>query len=110
MRLRELRNARGLYQKNIADLLQVDRTTYAKYESGDSEPPLASLIALADFYGVSLDYLAGRDDVKFSPDAAELVEIFSQLSDAGRKIVLGTATVTLQQEGMRKAGPIASEA
>lgn len=110
MRLKELRIARKLYQKDLADVLQVDRTTYVKYETGDSEPPLASLIVLADFYGVSLDYIAGRDDVKFAPEARDLVEIFLQLNDAGRQIVLGTATVTLQQERMRKEGSTASEA
>lgn len=110
MRLKELRTTRKLYQKDLAEYLQIDRTTYAKYETGDSEPPLATLITLAEFFGVSLDYLAGRDDVKMSPDAQELLEIFSQLTDAGRQIVLGTATVTLRQEGMRKDGSIASEA
>ena len=110
MRLKELRMTRRMYQKNIADMLQIDRSTYAKYETGDSEPPLATLITLADFYGVTLDYLAGRDEVKFSPEAMDLIEIFSQLTDAGRQIVLGTAAVTLQQEGMRKDGSIASEA
>ena len=110
MRLKELRTARKLYQKELADLLQIDRTTYAKYETGDSEPPLASLIALADFFGVSLDYIAGRDDVKFAPEARNLMEIFLQLNDAGRQIVLATATATLQQAGMRQDGSIASEA
>lgn len=110
MRLKELRNARGLYQKAVAEFLQVDRTTYAKYETGDSEPPLAALIALADFYGVTLDYLAGRDNVKMSPEAAEILEIFRQLTPDGQRIVLATAAATLQSEGMRKAGSTASGA
>lgn len=110
MRLRELRTARKLYQKDLAEFLQVDRTTYAKYETGDSEPPLATLISLAEFFGVTLDYLAGRDDVKMSQEAQELIEIFSQLTDAGRQIVLGTATVTLRQESMRKEGSTTLEA
>lgn len=110
MRLKALRTTRKLYQKDLAEFLQVDRTTYAKYETGDSEPPLATLIRLSEFYGVTLDYLVGLDDVKLSPDAQELLEIFSQLSDAGRQIVLGTAAVTLRQESMRKDGSTASEA
>lgn len=110
MRLKELRTARKLYQKDLAEFLQVDRTTYAKYETGDSEPPLASLIALADFYGVTLDYLAGREDVKTSPEARELIEIFCQLTEAGRQIVLGTAAVTLRQESMRQDGSMTSGA
>lgn len=57
MRLKELRIAKGLYQKDVADFLGVDRTTYTKYESGASEPDVATLIHLADFFGVTVDYL-----------------------------------------------------
>ncbi len=63
-RLKELRKERGLYQKDIANYLEVDRTTYVKYETGASEPDTETLSKLADFFNVSLDYLVGRDDVE----------------------------------------------
>lgn len=63
-RLKELRKERGLYQKDIANYLGVDRTTYVKYETGASEPDTVTLSKLADFFNVSLDYLVGRDDVE----------------------------------------------
>lgn len=61
-RMRELRKAMSVKQKDIAEAIDVDRTTYNKYENGCSEPNLETMSKLADFFGVSLDYLAGRSD------------------------------------------------
>lgn len=55
--LRELRERRSLLQKQVADEIGVDRTTYAKYESGASEPSFEILKKLARFYEVTTDYL-----------------------------------------------------
>lgn len=51
-------------QQEIADLLCIKQTTYSKYELGRVAIPIDALMTLADFYGVSLDYLAGRSDEK----------------------------------------------
>ena len=59
-RLRELREDRDLKQKDLADLLKVHQTTYSDYELGRLNIPISVLHALADFYGVSIDYLLGR--------------------------------------------------
>lgn len=63
-RLRDLREDMDLYQKDIADYLHCSQVTYSRYELGTREIPLESLNALADFYGVSIDYLMGRTDEK----------------------------------------------
>ena len=63
-RLRDLREDRDLKQKNLADLLQVHQTTYSDYELGRLNIPISVLHALADFYGVSIDYLLGRTNEK----------------------------------------------
>lgn len=63
-RLRDLREDRDLKQKDIADLLQVHQTTYSDYELGRLNIPIAALHTLADYYGVSIDYLLGRTNVK----------------------------------------------
>lgn len=63
-RLRDLREDMDLYQKDIADYLHCLQVTYSRYELGTREIPLESLNALADFYGVSIDYLMGRTDEK----------------------------------------------
>lgn len=61
-RLKELRIQRGLYQKDIAAKLGVDRTTYVKYENGSSEPNHEMLQKLADIFETTTDYLLGRTD------------------------------------------------
>ncbi len=62
-RIRDLREDRDLKQKQLADYLQVHQTTYSDYELGRLNVPIPVLHKLADFYGVSVDYLLGRTDV-----------------------------------------------
>ncbi len=61
-RLVLLRENRGLSQKDVAQEFDVVVRAYQRYEYGEREPQLSTLIRIADFYGVSLDYLAGRTD------------------------------------------------
>lgn len=61
-RLKLLRKERRVYQRELAEYLGVSVRTYQFYESGHNEPNIKSLIALADFYGVTIDYLVGRTD------------------------------------------------
>ena len=61
-RLIELRDSRKLSQKEVAKEFGVVTRAYQRYEYGEREPQLSTLIRMADFYGVSLDYLAGRTD------------------------------------------------
>lgn len=61
-RIRDLREDADLTQDQIAKILHMHRTTYVRYESGEREIPLNIAILIADYYHVSLDYLAGRDD------------------------------------------------
>ena len=62
VRLRELRENAGKSKADIAKLLGTAWYQYQKYESGVQELPMHHFITLADFYGVTLDYLAGRSD------------------------------------------------
>lgn len=62
LRLRELREGRGLTQAAVADVLLCDQSLYSKYERGERSLPLELAAKLADFYGVTLDYLVGRTD------------------------------------------------
>ena len=59
-RLIELRKINGLTQRKVAEHLQISQPSYIRYENGKSEPTLANLIKLADYFDVSLDYLLGR--------------------------------------------------
>lgn len=62
--LAKLRKEQGLKQTDMALFLKINNRQYQRYESGDSEPKLDTLIALADYFGVSLDFLVGRTDRK----------------------------------------------
>ena len=59
LRIRQLRESRGLTQSAVADKLICDQSLYSKYERGLRSLPLEAAIRLAEVYGVSLDYLAG---------------------------------------------------
>ena len=61
-RLRELRKEKGLYQKDLASLLDITIRGYQVYEEDKNYPILDKIIFLADYYNVSLDYLCGRSD------------------------------------------------
>lgn len=58
-RLACLRKARNIRQIDVAKYLNVSRQAISKYELGMREPDLATLLKLAEFYGVSMDYLLG---------------------------------------------------
>ena len=64
LRIRDLREDADLTQNQIAELLLCDQSLYSKYERGERALPLELAVQLADFYKVSLDYLAGRTDKK----------------------------------------------
>ncbi|NHM26464.1 helix-turn-helix transcriptional regulator [Desulfofundulus sp. TPOSR] len=61
-RLAYLRNQRGLSQAELARLLHMGQSTIAMYEKNRRSPDNQSLKRLADFFGVSTDYLLGRTD------------------------------------------------
>ena len=59
-RLRELREKHGLTQKELGNALNVTSQTISNYEIGKREPEISEFIKLADYFGVSIDYLIGR--------------------------------------------------
>ena len=60
--LRELRKKRGLTQLALQTATGIDQALISKFESGDRLPPTETLLLLADFYGVSIDYILKRTD------------------------------------------------
>ena len=61
-RIRNLREDRDLFQKDIAELLQCTQVCYSYYEMGKRDIPTDVLIKLAAFYDTSVDYLLGETD------------------------------------------------
>ena len=58
-RLRDLREDHDLTQSELVAILQMHKTTYTNYEQGLREIPFSLAIRLAEFYNVTLDYIAG---------------------------------------------------
>ena len=90
-RIRDLREDADKTQTEIADYLGTTAQYYGKYEKGEREIPFTRAIQLADYYSVSLDYLAGRTNVKqirsdtsLTEDEIRLLSQFRQLSERNK--------------------------
>lgn len=71
--LAELRQDRGMTQKDLAQILFVSVGTISNYEKGKHLPDVEKLVALAEFFNVTTDYLLGRCSSNLSPDVFEEV-------------------------------------
>ena len=63
-RIRALREDNDLKQYQIADLLHIGQKTYSDYELGRTRIPLESVIILAEYYDVDMNYICGVSDMK----------------------------------------------
>jgi len=61
-RLRAIRKANNVTQKQTAEAIGTSEQNYQRYERGTQQPTLPVLLTLADLFNVSLDYLVGRSD------------------------------------------------
>ncbi len=61
-RLKELRKSKNISQQKLAIDLDMNQNSISRYENGDREADYATLLAFADYFNVSLDYLLGRTD------------------------------------------------
>lgn len=66
--LTNLREEKGVYQKELAACLNVSIATISNYENGVHHPDLDTLCRIADYFGVTTDYLLGRSSYIFNPD------------------------------------------
>ena len=62
MRLRDIREDKDITQATIAAYLNIKQNTYSQYESGKRQIPIDSLIALANYFDTSTDYILGLTD------------------------------------------------
>lgn len=98
--LKQLRQSRKMTQQDVAQFLGVDRSTYVKYERGTSDPPTATLVRLADYFSVSVDFLLDHAAaasvpgqaaaVQLNADDAELLRKFHALDDMAQARILNS--------------------
>ena len=86
MRLKEVRQARKLKQQQVADLLGIPLRTYQNYERGINDPDTTILCRLADYYGITTDYLIGYSDIAISGNHIALTNDESQIMSSYRKL------------------------
>ncbi|MEG2957729.1 MAG: helix-turn-helix transcriptional regulator [Christensenellaceae bacterium] len=85
MRLKELRREKGIKQKELAELLDVSVATICRYERGEREPDNKTLVKLANYFHVPIDYLLERPSE--SVVALSTPKGYEQLNDSERKEV-----------------------
>ncbi|MCM1508900.1 MAG: helix-turn-helix domain-containing protein [Ruminococcus flavefaciens] len=94
--LQSLRKSKGLTQEQISSIIDVKLSTYQKYERDATAPPYDVLLRIADFYGVTTDYLLGREpapnpfaDLNLSEDdEAEVISKYMSLPQEIRACML----------------------
>lgn len=93
--LAKLRINAKLSQKELAQQLNITDKVYWSYENGRTEPNIETLIKIADFYDVSLDYLCGRQNKNLiftdglTKEKKELIDMIKSLDDDETLIAIG---------------------
>ena len=96
-RIKELRTEKGITQADLAKILKISDRAVGYYENGDREPDYTTLLKIAEYFDVSIDYLLGRVDVRkdttSAPNDKEFVafyEGYKDLDDADKEILKAT--------------------
>lgn len=96
-RIKELRNEKGITQADLAKILKISDRAVGYYENGDREPDYTTLLKIAEYFDVSIDYLLGRVEVRkdttSAPADKEFVafyEGYKDLDDADKEILKAT--------------------
>jgi transcriptional regulator with XRE-family HTH domain len=97
IRLLELRNEKNLSQRDIAKILNISQGTYNNWENQRTQPSIEQLIALANYFGVSVDYLIGNSDdlgiITYNNISNEDNKIISLLANTTPKLKQSILTI-----------------
>lgn len=85
-RIKLLRKQKGLTQKQLADLLDISASTVAMYETGRREPDTQTLNKFAELFGVSVDYLLGREKTDMERLEENLARLDPRIQQAYRSL------------------------
>lgn len=117
--LKELRQQKHLTQQELSSILGINLSSYQKYERPNNtiKPSIESLIKIADFYGVSVDYLLGREPalpptnamevlgLEKSVDDDEFMKLYNELPDYAKQIFVDTMAKLSQAAEQPKPQP-----
>ena len=98
MRIKELREEKKLSQTARAESVGTSQRNIGRWENGENEPTYSQLVKLADYFGVTIDYLVGREDdfgvvkienlSQISNDEKDLIRVYKSLSQEDKQKVL----------------------
>lgn len=83
-KMKEIREDKEMKQRKIAEILGVDRSTYAGWETGKDTIPLRKLFELSNYYKLSIDYITGlkkRNNYNFSSNKIDSIVVGNNLKD-----------------------------
>lgn len=91
MRIKEIREAKGISQRQAAIELNLSPVVYGRYENGLREPSNIVLVSMADYFGVSVDELLGRRTAQEQAsmdglmlDEKRIIDQYRRLTDEGK--------------------------
>lgn len=107
-KLKELRKQKELSQKEIAEIIGVERNTYGNYEIERSEPSISMLTKLADYFDVSIDYLVGRADEldrviiehNITSDERQMLQLYRKLNQNMKSRLIGYTYALIEQQNV----------
>ncbi|WP_458407210.1 helix-turn-helix domain-containing protein [Anaerotignum sp.] len=103
-RLRQLRKSGNISQQKLGTYLNYGYTAIANYESGRNEPSFDTLMKIAIFFDVTVDYLLGLSDEPIimntlSISEGQLLEIYRKLNEENKQIIMEMARIVCKNQG-----------
>ncbi|MFL0251373.1 helix-turn-helix domain-containing protein [Clostridium neuense] len=94
-RLRKLREEHGLSTRALGEIVGTSNATISRYETGKRDPDLMVVHNIAEYFGVTIEYLCGED---INPDKENIIRLFSNLSDESKKDAIKYMTYLYEKE------------
>jgi len=83
--IKDIRTRKNLTQADVANALGVSSVVYSRYETGSRQPSIEVLIQMADIFGVTVDYLLGRQDIEDSTLSSFELQLISASRNADER-------------------------
>lgn len=96
LRIKELRNEQGLSLRELSEQISISYSSLGKYERGEQQPSIDTIIILANFFHVSIDYLMGNSNYRTANDEYKFKSSFDELENAVAIDIYNTFIETME--------------
>ena len=103
LKIREIRKRCGLTQKELAEGIGSSESAISQYENGKRQPDYETLLKISDYFGVSVDYLLGGEEINHSHEDPELDAILEQLKNRSEMRMLFNLATNASKEDVLQA-------